>query len=150
MDLEFQSILKAAEWLAPILIVDFLFTGISLRLLGFGSWYTGLMEGEELLYRGRSGGRKGGWTWGGVVIVTNRRFLVRYHFSPAALVDIPFEAIREVSPDRWWWFHTVRVVYQTRGRERCITVDASRKVQQDLLRAFGAVGVKVTTSGSLA
>ena len=143
MILDYQWLETVGAWVLPVFLFDFLFTGISLRLIGMGGWYRGLLQGEEIVYRRRLGGRKRGWTWGGLVTITNKRVVVRYHLSQVTLVEIPVNEIREVVPERWWWFSSVRLVYRTKSRECWITIDTTRRNQSELLEAFRTIGTKV-------
>lgn len=140
---EFEWVETLGAWIVPVFIFDLLFTGISLRLLGLAGWYKGLLEGEEVVYRRRLGGTRGGWTWGGLVLITNKRFLVKYHLSAVTLVNVPIETIREVVRGSWWWFCTVRVAYLRKDRERSIEIASTRQVKAELLHAFRFVGARV-------
>lgn len=140
---EYQWLETLGTWIVPLFIFDVLFTGMSLRLVGIAGWYKGLSEGEEVVYQRRLGGSKGGWTWGGLVIITNKRLVVRYNLSPATLVNLPLETIREVVPGFWWCFHEVRVVYRRKDREGSIEITSNARVKAELLHAFRSVGAKV-------
>lgn len=135
----FQMILP---WLAQILFLDLFFGGLTLRLLGMGTWYKGLSEGERVTYRGWFLCLKGG-SWNGRVIITNKRFVVTLLFSWLAVVDVPLETIREVVPGKWWWFQTVRVAYKRNGRERSIGIASNRRGQAELLQCFRSIGARI-------
>ena len=129
------------NWVLPILLLDSLFLGVCLRLLGLGVWYHGLREGEKITYRALLG-CVSVVNWGGLVLISNQRLVVRVLLSRLAAVDCPLTAIRAVSLSHWWWLPTVRVVYTDRGRERSIQLGGTgRKQQAELLSAFRATGV---------
>lgn len=131
-------------WLLFGFVLDCSFAGISLRLLGLGSWYKGLTEGEQVIYRNMLGCMRRNLGWNGIVVVTTQRLIIRLLWSRLALVDVPIESIHEVFPDKWWWFNTVRVIYRRGNRYRWIELGGTRKrVQIELIDAFRSAGVKV-------
>lgn len=139
-----QWLEAVVSWFIPVFFfLDLFFGGVTLRVLAVGRWYRGLLEGEQVVYRRALGCLKGGWSWGGLVMITNKRFVVRFLFSRLAVVDVPHDAIREAMETRWWWFRTVRVVYRRKNRERWIEIGSNRREQAELLQAFRSVGANV-------
>ncbi len=129
--------------LLSFLVLDCFVGGITLRLLGAGTWYTGPLSGEEIHYRRTLGGSTGTWSLTGIVMITNQRFVFRLLWSRLALVDVPLDAICEVLADKGVWVDPVRVLFLRKNRRHALKIGSTRKEQAKIVRAFRAVGVRV-------
>jgi hypothetical protein len=115
-----------------ILFIDWAFIGASLRVLGVGTWYAGMQQGEKVVCRVMTSGWSGNWGWKGVynVVVTDRRLLVRILFSRVAIADVPLEDVESVKPQASWWKgRTLTVVYRGRDRLRDVQFSVNRKTE---------------------
>ena len=140
----YQWISGLAPWLVGLLLLDCFFLGAILRLIGLGTWYRGLIAGEEIIYRGTLGCGKAGWNLGaGLVTISNKRFVVRLLWSRLALVDAPLDAVRKVIQKKWWWSHMVTVSYIDGTRHREINLGGTDSDRSKLLQAFRLAAVEV-------
>jgi hypothetical protein len=135
---------EALASLPGILMLDCLLLGVTLRLLGLGSWYHGLDAHEQIIFRRRLGCLSSGWLWGGLVVVTDKRLIIRFGWSRVAMVNVPLTAVHSVAVSKWWWYDTARIEYWKNNRVRVIEVGGlARADEAGLLQAFRSAAVKV-------
>jgi hypothetical protein len=131
-----------------VVVLESLFFGYLahavLSSMGRGGWYTGSEPGEHVLYRGLHGVNYASFHFElpNVVMVSNRRLVVRVGWSRAVLADAAVREIIEFTDGRWWWFQPiVKVEFREGVEERSVVIltSASRQARlMDALRALTA------------
>ena len=126
-------------------VLDSLFLGVVdaalLMLIGRGGWLGRRPSDERVIYQARHSVLSGGiyFNLPNSIVVSDKRLTIGIAWSRAALVNVRVDAIRSVTPGRWWWRARVVVVFHERARTRKVSIVVSAADQMRLIAALRSV-----------